>query len=68
MKACKITRDFGWRQNKEVNLLLCLLKGAATDMRYFARSNFSKSLVYKKNFSLIRRVVFKLGYVFCQEK
>ena len=29
------------------------LKVAATDMRYFARSNFSRSLVHKKNFSLI---------------
>ena len=41
-------------------------KGAATDMRYFARSKFSRSLVYKKNFSLRWQVVFKLGYVFCQ--
>ena len=29
------------------------LKAAATDMRYFARSKFSRSLVHKKNFSLI---------------
>ena len=43
-------------------------KGAATDMRYFARGKFSRSLVYKKNFSLMRQVVFKLGYVFCQER
>ena len=28
---------------------------------------FSSSLVHKKNFSLIWQVVFKLGYVFCQE-
>ena len=33
-------------------------KGTATDMRHFARS---------KLFSLIWQVVFKLGYVFCQE-
>ena len=29
------------------------LKGAVTDMIYFARSKFSVSLVHKKNFSLI---------------
>ena len=29
------------------------VKGAATDMRYFAWSKFSRSLVHKKNFSLI---------------
>ena len=33
-------------------------------MRYFARSKFSRSLVHKKNFSLIGYVVIKLGYVF----
>ena len=43
-------------------------KGAATDMRYFARSEFSRSLVHKKNFTLIWQVVFGLGYVFCQER
>ena len=43
-------------------------KGAATDMRYLARSNFCKSLVHKKNFNLIWQVVFKLEYVFCQER
>ena len=41
-------------------------KSAVTDMRYFARSKFSISLVHKKNFSFIWQVVFKLGYVFCQ--
>ena len=30
-----------------------LLKGAATDMRYFTWSKFSRSLVHKKNFGLI---------------
>ena len=30
-----------------------ILKAAATDMRYFVRSKFSRSLVHKKNFSLI---------------
>ena len=39
-------------------------KGAATDMRYFSRSKFSSSLVHKKNFSLIRQVIFKAGYFF----
>ena len=43
-------------------------KGAVTYMRYFARSKFSRSLVQKKNFSLIWQVVFQLGYVFCQER
>ena len=35
---------------------------------YFASSKFSKSLVYRKNFSFIWQVVFKLGYVFCEER
>ena len=33
--------------------LLDTLKVAATDMRYVARSKLSRSLVHKKNFSLI---------------
>ena len=41
---------------------------AATDMPYFGRSTFSRSLVHKKNFSLIWQVVFRLGYVFSQER
>ena len=45
-------------------LSISSLKGAATDMGYFARSKFSRSLVHKKNFSLIGQVVFKVGYVF----
>ena len=48
--------------------LSTVIKGAATDIRQFARSKFSRSLVHKKNFSLIWQVVFKLGYVFCQER
>ena len=40
------------------------LKGAVTDLRYFARSKFSCSLVHKKNFSLILQVVFKFGTYF----
>ena len=43
-------------------------KGAVTDMRYFARSKFPRSLVHNKNVSLKWQVVFKLGYVFCQKK
>ena len=42
------------------------LKVAVTDTRYFARSKLCRSLVHKKNFSLIWQVVFKLGYLFCQ--
>ena len=50
------------------SLHLSFLKGAVTDMRYFARSKSSMILGHKKNFSLIWQVVFKLGYVFCQER
>ena len=50
-----------------------VIKAAATDMKHFSRSKLSrifhkKNLVHKKNFSLIWQVVFKLGYVFCQER
>ena len=38
---------------------LLVLKGAATDMRYFARRKFSRGLVHKKSFSLI---VFKSSF------
>ena len=48
--------------------LVTSLTAAVKDMRYFARSKFSKSLVHKRNFSLIWQAVFKLGYVFCQER
>ena len=41
-----------------------MLKAAATDMRYFARSKFLGSLVHKENFGMILQVVFKLGYLF----
>ena len=37
------------------------VRGAVADMRYFARSKFSMSLVHKKNFSLIWQVVFRLA-------
>ena len=43
-------------------------KGAVTDIRYFASSKFSWSLVHKKNFGLIWQVVFKLGYVLFQKR
>ena len=33
--------------------LNCSFQGAVTNMRYFARSKFSRSLVHKRNFSLI---------------
>ena len=33
--------------------VIILIKVAETDMRYFTRSKFSRSLVRKKNFSLI---------------
>ena len=37
---------------------------ATTDVRYFARSNFSRNLVQKKYFDFIRELVFKLEYFF----
>ena len=40
--------------------LLLIIKVAATDIRYFAKSKFSRSLVQKNYFSLIW-LVFKLG-------
>ena len=52
--------DFGYSKTN--------IKVAATDMRYFTRSKCSRSLVRKKNFGLMWQVVFKLGYVFCQER
>ena len=42
------------------------IKAAATDMRYFAKSKLSRSLLQKKNFNLIWQAVFKLRYLFCQ--
>ena len=50
------------------NVFLIELKDAATDVRYFARSKLSRSLIHRKNFSVLWQVVFKLGYVFCQER
>ena len=37
--------------NLKYKKIYLIFKGAVTD-RYFARSNFPRSLVYKKNFSL----------------
>ena len=50
------------------SLIYSFLRAAATDMRCFARSKFSRSLLHKKNFSLRWQLVFKLGFVFCQER
>ena len=45
-----------------------IFKVAATDMRYFARSKFSRSSGHKKIFNMICQVVFKLRNLFCQER
>ena len=37
-------------------------------MEYFGKSKLSRSLVCNKNFKSIGQVVFKLGYVFFQER
>ena len=44
------------------------LKVAAPDMIYFASSKFSGSLVYKIKICMIWQVLFKLEYLFCQER
>ena len=54
--------------SKKSHFLFRKFKVAATDMRYFVRSKFPRSLVYKQNFSLILAKFFKLGYVFFQER
>ena len=41
------------KAKQEDDIPIKLVKGTATDMRYFARGKFSRSLVHKKNFSLI---------------
>ena len=55
-------------QKHDDEIILLINKVAATDLRYFTTSKFSRSLVHKKYFSLISPVVFKLGYVFCKER
>ena len=42
-------------------------KVAATYMRHFVGSEFSRSLVHKENFALKWRVVFKLEYLFAKK-
>ena len=43
------------------------LKVTVTDMRYFARSKFKRSLVRKKNVGNLQ-VTFKLKYLLCQRR
>ena len=45
-----------------------IIKAGETDIRYFARIMFSKSLVHKNNFDLNWKMVFKLEYLFCQRR
>ena len=40
-------------KNMGKNIVKNMSKGASTDMRYFVRSKFSRSLVHIKNFRLI---------------
>ena len=40
-------------------------KAAGTDMKYFSKSKFLKSLVYKKKFTLMWMAVSKLEYLSC---
>ena len=47
-----ILKYFNFELNFEHSVEFEIIKAAATDMRYFASSEFS-SLVYKKNFSLL---------------
>ena len=68
--ACRIIKLESMFTTRAVanHVFFTSIKGAVTDMRYFERSKFSRSLVHKKNFSLTWEVVFELGYAFCQEK
>ena len=57
------------QQNSVGNInLTSVLKAAATDMKHLEGAKISRSLVYKKHFTLIWQVVFKLGYLFSQER
>ena len=57
------------QQNSVGNInLTSVLKAAATDMKHLEGVKISRSLVYKKHFTLIWQVVFKLGYLFSQER
>ena len=42
----------GMNNESSQSNLFIILKDAVTNMRYFARSKLSRSLVYKKNFGL----------------
>ena len=53
---------------ESTHLIDDVIKGAVTDTKYFARSKFSRSLVHKKNFSLLWQVVFKLRCLICQAR
>ena len=66
IRLCNLTHAFKGNV-KFAKIYMVKFKSAVADMRYFARSKFSRSLVHKKKFSMIRQVVFELGYVFCQE-
>ena len=46
------TAPFG-KASLDISANTLILKAAATDMRYFARSKFSRSIVHKKKFGLI---------------
>ena len=48
--------------------LIAIFKSAATDTRYFIRSEFSRSLAHKDHFGLTWQVVFKLEYLFYQRR
>ena len=55
-----------WWKLQVYYLLRKIIKVTATDMRYFTRRKFSRSLVHKRNFGLIWEVVFNLEYLFHQ--
>ena len=45
--------DYFTSTTKSSSIKKAVLRGAATNVRYFVGSKFSRSLVHKKNFSLI---------------
>ena len=61
---CLYSFLLGFRRCRSVTFCnFSFLKAAATDMRHLARSKFSWSLIYKKNFGWISQVVFQLDYL-----
>ena len=46
-------KDGREKKHGKTTIINRYIKGAVTDMRYIGRSKFSRSLVYKKKFSLI---------------